>query len=123
MARNIKVYAPSGYTDPTVVLVDDSDAIVQTIALTEGVNGKGIYKGIVSAPAGTYDALVFENSGADHRGSFSYVRVLGVDPEVVQVGDAHGVPDGIKLGNNHRNWSAMTRSGAAWPSRGRHSPC
>lgn len=98
MARTLKLYAPSGWSNVTVALLSEGDVVVQNVSMSEAANGKGIYRGTLTAPAGTYDASVFSDAGANHRGSYGYVRVSGVDPEVAPVGDAHGVPDGIKLG-------------------------
>ena len=96
MARTIKVYANPGYTTPTLRLIDDADSIGEVVALTEGTNGTGIYTGTLSsAGAGTWDGVLLDDTTP--KGVFGYIRILGVDPEVVKVGDAHGVPDGIKL--------------------------
>lgn len=97
MARTIKVFARSGYTTPTLKLINnDSDSIAETITLTEGNNGLGIYRGSIStAGAGNYDAVLLD--GAVVKGAYGYVRLSGTDPEQVEVGDSVGVPDGIKL--------------------------
>ena len=97
MARTIKVYATPGYTTPTLRLVDDADSIGEVITLTEATNGVGIYRGTISsAGAGIWDGVLLD--GSTPKGTFGYIRMTGIDPETIKVGDAHGVPDGVKLG-------------------------
>ena len=99
MARTIKLYAPTGWATVTVQLFDETDTEIEEVAMTEATTAKGIYRGTVTAAPGTYDAVVSGNSGGGKvsKGAYGYVRLVG-DPEVAVVGDAHGVPDGVKLG-------------------------
>ncbi len=100
MARTIKAYLPSGMTSVSVQLYDESDTEVESIVLTESTNALGVYTGtIVTAGVGIFDAVVSGDSGSgkSHKGTYGYTRILGQDPEIAIVGDAHGIPDGVKL--------------------------
>ena len=100
MARSIKAYLPTGWASVSVQLFNDADILIEEIALTESANAKGVYTGpIAVAGEGIYDAVVSGDSGSgkEHKGTYGYTRILGTDPEIAIVGDAHGIPDGVKL--------------------------
>ncbi len=102
MARTVFVIGPPELPTPTLELIDTSnDQIVDTIALTQSVNWKGRYNGVLTVLlAGLYGA-VLKSSGLA-IGSYAYCRVTAVDPEEAEVSDSVGVHDAPRYNDEYK---------------------
>ena len=102
MARTVFVIGPPALPTPTLELIDrGNDQIVDTIALTEAVNWKGRYNGVLTVLVGKQYGAVLKSSGVP-IGSFAYCRVTAIDGEAAEVKDSAGADDAPRFDDQHK---------------------
>ena len=109
MARTIHVSGPAGLTLPGLRLVSSTDALADTITLTESVNALGRYNGTLTASSGTYTAVLLSDTNA--VGTFAAVVVTGIDPEQVEVHDTTTAERVEQIGVEYRHTNLLSGAG------------